>query len=509
MKIFTAAQIRRWEQHTMQQHNIPSLELMQRAATACFEWIEEKMKKDFSETFHIFCGRGNNGGDGLALAALLLQAGYAVKTYLLPATSKQSEDFKTNLHGLEKLNSPISCLASEKDFPVLQKEDCVIDALYGTGLNRPLQHLAAQLVQHINDAGSTIISIDVPSGMYTDESSKGLSKVHASYTLSFQHYKTCLLLPENETATGEVHLLNIGLDADFSETEPALFSMMDQKSAHVIYQPRKQFAHKGNFGHALLLAGGPGKIGAAILCAQACLRSGAGLVTVHVSADAAPILHISTPEAMVTTGNLTNISSYTSLGIGPGMGTDTVAVELLQNILQLASGENRIKKKMWLVLDADALNILSANENLLAQLPEGSVLTPHPKEFERLFGKTNNDFEILDLALLQAKKLQCYILLKGHHSFIACPDGAGYFNSTGNAGMATGGSGDVLTGIITGLLAQRYSPLHACLLGVYLHGLAGDIAANIHSQEATLAGDITHCLGQAFKDLASVKLLSD
>lgn len=505
MKIFTAAQIRRWEQHTMQQQNIASLELMQRAAIACFEWIEEKMKRDFSETFHIFCGRGNNGGDGLALAALLLQAGYNVKTYLLPATGKQSADFETNLLGLQKLNSPILVLASEKDFPVLPKEDCVIDAMYGTGLNRPLQDIAAQLAQHINDAGCTTICIDLPSGMYTDESSKDLVKVHANYTLSFQHFKTGFLLPENEAALGEVQLLDIGLDADFATTEPAAFTMLDKKLIRDIYRPRKQFAHKGNFGHALLLAGGTGKMGAAVLCAQACLRSGAGLVTVQVPVETAPILQISTPEAMVATSDLTNISNYSALSIGPGIGTDAAAVASLQNILELLSARNDQQKKIPIVLDADALNILSADEKLLAQLPGGSILTPHPKEFERLFGKANNDFERLDLALLQAKKLQCYIVLKGHYSFIACPDGAGYFNSTGNAGMATGGSGDVLTGILTGLLAQRYSPLHACLFGVYLHGLAGDIAADIHSQEAMLAGDIILCLGQAFKEFAATE----
>ncbi len=501
MKIFTAAQIQRWEAATMLAQQIASLTLMQRAAAACAQWISKQVKIEEAACFHVFCGRGNNGGDGLALAALLVEDGYTVKTYLLPITDRQSADFETNLQGLKMLNAKIITLTTADDFPVLQKGDCVIDALFGTGLNRPLQGLAAQLVQHMNNSHCTVLSIDLPSGMFTDESSKHLLRVHATHTLSFQHYKTCLLLPENEEATGTVHLMDIGLDVDFATHEPAAYTVLDDKLLKTIYLPRKQFAHKGNFGHALLLAGSFGKMGAAVLCAQACLRAGAGLCTVHVPAAGVDILQISTPEAMVSTGELVNFSRYASIGIGPGLGTDDEAGALLQIVLEQQAAAKDQQKNIPIVLDADALNIFSVHPKLFAQLPTGSILTPHPKEFERLFGKTTNDFTRIALALQKAKELQCYIILKGHHSFIASPEGEGYFNSTGNAGMATGGSGDVLTGILTGLLAQGYTPLHACLLGVYLHGLAGDIAAHLHSQEAMLAGDITTCLGEAFKRL--------
>ncbi len=501
MKIFTAAQIRRWEAQTMQAQQISSLALMQRAATACLQWINKHLKLEEPACFHVCCGRGSNGGDGLALAALLAQDGYPVKTYLLPTTGKQSADFETNLQGMDKLNSEIIRLATEDDFPMLQKGDCVIDALFGTGLNRPLQALAAQLVQYINDAHCTVLSIDLPSGMFTEESSKHLLRVHATHTLSFQHYKTCFLLPENEVATGTLHLLDIGLDPDFATNEPAAYTLLDKKLLQTIYLPRKQFAHKGNFGHALLLAGSYGKIGAAVLCAQACLRAGVGLLTVHVPEAGVNILQITTPEAMVATGELANPSRYAALGIGPGLGTDDDAVALLQNVLEQQAAVKDQQKKIPSVIDADALNILSAHTKLFAQLPAGSILTPHPKEFERLFGKAATDFTRIALALQKAEELQCWIILKGHHSFIASPDGTGYFNSTGNAGMATGGSGDVLTGMLTGLLAQGYNPLHACLLGVYLHGMAGDIAAAIHSQEAMLAGDMTKYMGEAFRGL--------
>lgn len=501
MKIFTAAQIRSWEAATMQAQKIPSLALMQRAAASCKQWITGQANLEEIGCFHVCCGRGNNGGDGLALAALLVEHGYHVKTYLLPATGKQSVNFETNMQGLTKLNATIISLTSQDDFPILQKGDCVIDALFGTGLNRPLQGLAAQLVQHINEAHCTVLSIDVPSGMLTDESSKNLLRVHATHTLSFQHYKTCFLLPENEEAIGTVHLLDIGLDLDFATNEPANYILLDKKLLQTIYLPRKQFAHKGNFGHALLLAGSYGKMGAAVLCAQACLRAGVGLLTMHVPTAGVDILQITTPEAMVSIGELANLSPYAALGIGPGLGTDDDALALVQNVLKAQAAVEGQQKKIPIVVDADALNIFSAHPTLFGQLPAGCILTPHPKEFERLFGKTTNDFTRITLALQKAKELQCCIVLKGHHSFIASPDGKGYFNSTGNAGMATGGSGDVLTGMLTGLLAQGYSPLHACLLGVYLHGLAGDIAAVLHSQEAMLAGDITNCLGEAFRRL--------
>lgn len=498
MKIFTAAQIRRWEAQTMQQQGISSIDLMQRAAIACYQWINEHIKLQAPEYFHVCCGQGNNGGDGLALAALLLEGGYQVTTYLLPDAGKQSAAFDYNVSRLQKLNCPIIEVKSSEDFPVLGKEDCVIDALLGIGLNRPLQDLPALLVEHINCAACIVVSIDVPSGMLTDESSINLLKVQATHTLSFQHYKLCFLLPENGKDIGVLQLLDIGLDSHFVATETAGFIMSDKQLIQSIYLPRDQFAHKGNFGHAYLLAGSFGKMGAAVLCAQACLRAGVGLLTVHVPTTGVEILQISTPEAMIVTGDDEPISRYAALGIGPGMGTEPQAVSLLRNVFQKLNSLSEERKKVSIVLDADALNILSAHPELLEQLPADSILTPHPKEFERLFGKSANDFERIKLAEQKANELQCCIILKGHHTFIASPGHPGYFNSTGNAGMATGGSGDVLTGILTGLLAQGYSSLHACLLGVYLHGSAGDLAAGKHSQEAMVASDITNCLGNAF-----------
>ncbi len=386
----------------------------------------------------------------------------------------------------------------------MQKEDCLIDALYGTGLNRPLQDLAAQLVQHINKATGVVVSIDVPSGMLTDASSKDYVRVHATHTLSFQHYKTCFLLPENEAATGTLHLLNIGLDPVFATQEPSAYTLLDDHLLKSIYRPRNKFAHKGNFGHALLLAGSFGKMGAAVLCAQACLRAGVGLLTVHVPALGVDILQNSVPEAMVATGAIAVLDRYASIGIGPGLGTEADAMELLRDVLNKKGAVKDLPTSPAFVLDADALNILSEHPELLEQLPAHSILTPHPKEFERLFGKSANDFEKIQLAQQKATELKCCIILKGHHTFIASPGNPSYFNSTGNAGMAKGGSGDVLTGLLTGLLAQGYSPLNACILGVYLHGMAGDLAAAAQSQEAMLASDIISHIGEAFRHVSMV-----
>jgi NAD(P)H-hydrate epimerase len=307
-------------------------------------------------------------------------------------------------------------------------------------------------------------------------------------------------MAENELAIGELHILNIGLHKEFEETEQSLFLLIDKQLIKDIYKPRKKFGHKGTYGHALLVAGSLGKMGAAILSAKACLKSGVGLLTAHIPVIGYEIMQTALPEAMVSTEENIDPKKYTAIGIGPGLGITELAKDLLLQTIKNTTG-------IGLVIDADALNILSAHQEILNQLPVDCILTPHPKEFERLFGKCENDFERMERALKKATEHNCYIILKGHNSFIATPNGNGYFNSTGNAGMATGGSGDILTGILTGLIAQGYSPEETCLLGVYLHGMAGDIAAEKLSQEAMIASDITDNIGQAFKLIAYSKSL--
>lgn len=500
MKIFSAAQIREWDAFTMEHEPVSSIDLMERAAEKCTEWI---VHHHFAKQhLHIFCGKGNNGGDGLAISRLLLQKGCSVSVYILEFGHKGTDEFQLNLHRLHEVTAGIHFLQTTEAFPSLTSNDVVIDAIFGTGLTKTPDGITADLINHLNLSPATIIAIDIPTGMFADKSCKEAAVVHAQYTLSFQVYKECFLMPENEEVCGEVHVLNIGLHPAYYEQTIAGLQLVDREIIKQIYHQRKPFAHKGNFGHALLVAGSYGKIGAAVLSAEACLRSGAGLLTVHAPLCGYDILQSCIPEAMVDADKEEQFIStvpkdllrYASIGIGPGLGLNEITADMLMQLLH--------ETHQPLVLDADALNLLSIKKNLSAHLPAGCILTPHPKEFERLFGTTANDFERKELALKKAEELNCVILLKGHYTFIACPDGNAWFNSTGNSGMATAGSGDVLTGILTGLLAQGYSAEEAAVLGVYLHGLAGDIAADHLSKEAMIAGDISKYLGKAFKQIS-------
>lgn len=497
MKIFTAEQIRNWDAYTIANEPITSVNLMERAAAACYEWIN----KYYSNVgFKIFCGKGNNGGDGLAIARMLLQNGKKVTVYILEFGHKGTDDFQINLQRLHELTADIHFIQSPQYFPVINKNDVVIDAILGTGLNKPLEGFTAELARYINRSPATVIAIDIPSGMFADKSCKDDVTIHAHHTLSFQQYKLCFLLPENEERVGNVYILDIGLHKQYYEKESSLFELVQKQLVKQIYKPRKKFAHKGNYGHAALITGSEGLMGAATLCATACMRSGVGKLTCYIPECGYEIMQVAVPEAMSKISGSNNcienfepVAEHEAIGIGPGIGLYPSNIKLIEKVFSATPSP--------IVVDADALNILSSHPQLLSKLPSHSILTPHPKEFERLFGYTTNDAERLQLALNKSKQYNCFIVLKGHYTFIACPDGKGYFNSTGNAGMATGGSGDVLTGILVGLLAQGYTSLEASIMGVYLHGLAGDIAASKLSQEAMIAGDITANLGEAFLQL--------
>lgn len=498
MKIFSAAQIKKWDAYTISREPVASIDLMELAATACCKWLIGKNFGLFH--FRIFCGKGNNGGDGLAIARMLIQHHCNVSVYIPEFGKAGTNDFQTNLARLHECSTDIHFIQSAEFFPEINDTDVIIDALFGTGLNKPPEGMDSALIEHINRSKATIISIDMPSGLFADKSSKGNTVINAALTLSFQNNKLAFLLPENEDHLGEVHLLHIGLHKDFEDNEPADFELVDIELIRSIYKTRKKFSHKGTYGHAALLCGSYGMMGAAVLSARACLRSGVGKVTAFIPDCGYNILQTAVPEAMCMVENekyllaTPDIKKFDAVGIGPGMGMHVSNKDLLATVFQ------QTNKPM--VIDADALNTIAENRALLKSIPVASILTPHPKEFERLFENTENDFERLELALQKSKEHNIYILLKGHYSFISTPEGKGYFNSTGNAGMATAGSGDVLTGILTGLLAQGYSPVNTALLGTYLHGLAGDIAAAKYSQESMIAGDITDCLGEGFKQIA-------
>ncbi len=502
MKIFSAEEIRLWDQYTIEQEPISSINLMERAAGKCVEWLIQEFPD--AASFGIFCGKGNNGGDGLAIARMLMNQEYLVTVYILdPVTiglgHKGTDDFQTNLARLHKLPNPaIHFIQSEQSFYPFPEGQINIDALFGSGLNRKLEEVTANLVEHINKSGREIVSIDIPSGLFVDRSSKDNLTIHATHTLTFQCYKPAFLFAENEEAVGEIHILDIGLHTDFYQSVHNKFELVDDTIIHSNHKPRKKFSHKGSYGHALLVAGSYGKIGAAVLSAKACMRSGVGLLTCHIPKCGYDILQSTVPETMVMTDFNSSfntkveddLTKYEAIGIGPGIGIASETKMMLREIFDAYRSP--------VVLDADALNLLSSQKDLYKLIPAGSILTPHPKEFERLFGETANEFDRVLLALQKAKELNCIIVLKGHHSFIATTDGKGFFNSTGNAGMATAGSGDVLTGILTGLLAQGYSSVEAAILGVYVHGLAGDIAAEKLSMESLVAGDIINNLSQAF-----------
>jgi NAD(P)H-hydrate epimerase len=383
------------------------------------------------------------------------------------------------------------------DFPALTSNSLVIDALFGSGLNRPLEGINAQLISYLNEQANEIISIDLPSGLMSDTLKIGVPIIQASHTLSFQVPKLAFYFPENEKFIGEIHLLDIGLSAGFLHRVVPEISHINQKLVEKIYKPRQRFSHKGTFGHALLLAGSYGKTGAALLAAKACMHSGVGLLTVGVPQCSYLVLQVGLPEAMVTSDEkknklatiMPNYSNYQAVGIGPGIGTEKKTRQwLLQQLLVI---------QCPLVLDADALNAIAYEEKWDC-IPKNSILTPHPKEFDRLFGLCQNSQERMLKAIEKAKELSCIMVLKGHHTLIATSEGEVWFNTTGNAGMATGGSGDVLTGIITGLLAQGYVPKDAALLGVWLHGKSGDIASKRYGQEALVASHIIEFLGDAF-----------
>jgi ADP-dependent NAD(P)H-hydrate dehydratase / NAD(P)H-hydrate epimerase len=500
VELYNAAQIKKWDAYTIENEPISSIDLMERAATKCTEWI---ITNGFHQlSFKIFCGKGNNGGDGLAIARLLHNKDVVVEVYILEFGKLGSEDFQINLHRLHELPIPIHFLQSADQLPQL-KDEVVIDALYGSGLNKPLDGLSAEVVHHINEHAVEVIAIDIPSGLFMDASSKNNISIVARHTLTFQTYKLAFLVAENNKNVGQLHILDIGLHPLFLQQEPASKFTLDETFIKSIYKSRKKnpFAHKGTFGHSLLICGSYGKMGAAVLAAKACLKSGAGLLTCFIPSVGYNIMQTALPEAMVITDDHENIlanlpshiETYSAIGIGPGIGTAVETQKLFSFLVR--------RSDKPVVIDADGLNCLSLDTSLLSQLPPNSILTPHPKEFDRLFGEYDSDFDRIKTAETKSKELHIIIVLKGHHTLITTPGGISFFNTTGNAGLAKGGSGDVLTGIITALLSQGYEPAHAALLGIYLHGLSADIAAKEIALESMMSSDIIENISAAYKKI--------
>jgi NAD(P)H-hydrate epimerase len=500
MKIFTSEQIRYIDANTIKLEPIISVDLMERAAIGLMRWLVINYSPEYP--FLIFVGPGNNGGDGLALARLLTSVGFDTKVFLI-TSSNYSVDHQTNLNRL--INQDIinpSYISSYSDFPIIPENAIIIDSLFGSGLTRNLNGVAAELVNYINSSNNHVVSVDIPSGLFSEENpaTNSQSVIRADITLTIQFPKLSFFFPENLQYVGKWIAINIDLHPKVIEETSTQFHYIDNEDVKCFYPTRDKFAHKGNFGHCLLIAGSYGMLGAAILSTNACIRAGAGLVTIHIPRLGYSVLQHSIPEALVNVDDndwyftgISSLSKYSAIGVGPGLGKESKTITGLKTLLSQVNCP--------LVIDADGLNILAKIPEMLNILPENSILTPHVGEFKRLFGKSESGYVRLKVALEMASKYKVIILLKGAFSQVVCPNGKVFFNSTGNPGMASGGSGDVLTGIITSLLGQGYSPADAALFAVYLHGKAGDIAAQKIGQSSLKASDIIDCLGDAFLTL--------
>ncbi len=502
MKIFTAAQTHELDKFTIAHEPIKSIDLMERAACQLTKAIAARW--DSSVPVVVFAGPGNNGGDALAVARMLTEQNYQVQTYLFNISGKLSADCAENRQRLvtRKGRPLLTEVTQEFDPPQLDQGMLVVDGLFGSGLNKPLAGGFASLVKYINSSQAQVVSIDVPSGLMTEDNTYNVRSniVRATLTLTLQHTKLAFLFAEHQQFVGEVQILDIGLSAEGIEKTDAPYSYMMHDDVVPLLKPRNAFSHKGTMGHALLVAGSYGMAGAAVLAARACMRSGVGKLTVHTPRRNIAILQTAIPEAVIHADREETIFSeavstddYQALAVGPGLGTsEQTAIAMIAQLR---------RAQCPAVVDADGLNILAAKHAWLQQLPKGIILTPHPKELERLEGQCTDSYERLIKARQLAERLQGYVVLKGHHTAICMPDGHIVFNSTGNAGMATAGSGDVLTGILLALLARGYERREACMLGVYLHGLAGDLAARKLGEESLMASDIIHFLPQAFLKL--------
>lgn len=500
MKILTASQIREVDKYTIEHEPISSSDLMERAAATCSRWIIERYSK--SRDVKIFVGPGNNGGDGLCIAYHLLLAGYNVHAYIPFPREKFSPDTLLKYQRLMEHQDKAVFLVQEPYVPVINANDLVIDALFGTGLSRPLSGFVALIINHINKSSAEKISIDVPSGLFCDSNDGNIRDniIKANHTLTFEVPKLMFLFAENYVYTGEMHVLNIGLHKDGLDRQETTSYFQTINNFRTVLKKRGKFDHKGTFGHALLVAGSYGKMGAAVLSSQACLRAGVGLLTTHIPRKGYEIMQTSVPEAMVSLDQeneviteMPSLEKIDAIGVGPGLGTSFQTTDMLRELLA--------KTTVPLILDADALNILAQNQWLLCMLPHNTILTPHPKEFDRLAGDNINGHKRFLAQLEFSKKYNIIIVLKGAFTSITTPKGQSWFNSTGNPGMATAGSGDVLTGIILSLLAQGYDPVTAARLGVFLHGLAGDMALRKNSYESLLSGDIIKHTGNAFNKI--------
>lgn len=501
MKIFTGTQIKELDKFTIENEPVASIDLMERAAKAIVHVLREEW--DNRTPFVVFAGPGNNGGDALAVARLMAEAGYKVTVFLFNVSGKLSDDCaKNKQRAMEcKRIKAFTEVVVDFDPPELTAETVVIDGLFGAGLNKTLAGGFASLVKYINQSPAKVVSIDLPSGLMTEDNTHNVKAhiVRADLTLTLQQKKLAMFFEDNQQFLGRLRVLDIRLNPEYIAQTDTKYQVLEEADVRGRMLKRGDFVSKRLMGHALIVAGSYGMAGAAVLAGRACMRSGVGKLTVCTPRRNYDVMQISLPEAILSTGKEDyffteplDTEHYDAVGMGPGLGQhEDTAIALISQIR---------RTQCPMVIDADALNILASHKAWMQQLPQNLILTPHVGEFDRLGNRgSEGDYDRLSKALDLAQHLQAYVLLKGHFSALCLPTGKVYFNPTGNAGMATAGSGDVLTGIITGLLARGYNREDACIVGMYLHGLAGDLAAKQLGKESLMAGDIVSYLPQAFE----------
>lgn len=499
IKLFKSEQVKEIDAKTMDYEPITSPDLMERASQNMTNWILSHFSNKFPFVFLI--GPGNNGGDGLVIARLLAEKSYNVTVLMIRFTPNISSDCSLNLSRFQKTIGQVKDVTSIENMPILTQNHIVIDAIFGAGLSRQVEGLPADIIDLVNKSQAQVVSVDAPSGLFGEDNGQNQGAIlKANWTLALQFPNISFLLPENEVYVGNIQRIDIGLHPKAIAECASDYFLLEKGDIQSRIKKRARFSHKGTYGHALLVAGAYGKMGAAILAAKACLRTGVGLLTTHIPKSAYQIMQTAVPEAMLSIdqselifSKLNDIQSYNAIAIGPGLGMKANTMSALLEFLET--------NNLPLVLDADALNILSKNTSYLQKLPENTIITPHAKEFKRLFGEYKTDFESLEMQIEAAKKYKIIIIFKGAFSRIAMPDGRVCFNSTGNPGMATGGSGDVLTGMILSLLAQNYSPEDAALVAVWMHGKAGDMFADAFGEQALIASDLVDNLKNVYKIL--------
>ena len=509
MKIFPAEAVKQIDTYTIENEPISSINLMERAALRLKDWFVSHYR--VNRRVVVLAGPGNNGGDALALARMLSARQYRVECCVVSTSGNLSGDCSVNLERLEQQGGvPIGRVKTIGEFPVFNREDVVVDGLFGSGLTRVVEGVYKDLITNLNNSEATVISVDIPSGLFGEDNRENdpSAIVKADYTLTFQFPFLSFFFADNEQYTGQWKVLDIGLHPGIIERTETRYSTISRLKVAGMLPERRIFSHKGTYGHALAISGSSGMMGAALLTGEAALRSGTGLVTLHVPRSGFRVVQTAFPEAIVSLDSNEDLFSmppdlekYSAVAVGPGLGTSPEGLKGLQILLE--------NVKVPLVIDADALNMVAENRELISMIPCGSILTPHPLEFDRLADRSEDGLSRHEKQLKFSERYHLIVVLKGAYTGISFPDGTCFFNTTGNPGMATGGSGDVLTGIIVSLLAQGLSPGDAAVAAVYLHGTAGDMAAEKYGMESMIAGDIIKCIGSAFIKVKSSPFLNE